>query len=110
MQFILIHQSVEYSGDNPPLSMEGLQGRVIGITFRAAAVEAFRTLRIQRGLLLQARDQIRVGNIVATEGHGIDQAFTDQIVCLFHRVGASADNSAREAVAFPSKLVNYLLD
>ncbi len=99
MQFVLIHQSLEYSGVGTPLSMEGLQGWIIGITFRAAAVEAFRALRVKRRLFLQTRHQIRVSDVIAAKGHGIDQSFIDKVVGFLHRIGASADNRAREAIA-----------
>lgn len=78
-----MNQNVEYSGDTSPLSMEGLQSRVIDVAFRAAAVEGFRALRVKRRFFLQASHQIRVGDVIAAKGHGINQPFIDKIVGFF---------------------------
>lgn len=63
--------------------MEGLQSRVIGVAFRAAAVEGFRALRVKRRFFLQASHQIRVGDVIAAKGHGINQPFIDKNRWLF---------------------------
>ncbi|SUX73906.1 Uncharacterised protein [Citrobacter freundii] len=60
-----------------------LEGRIIGVAFRAAAIEAFGALRIQLRFTLQTRNQIRVSDIGATKSNGVDQAFLDQCFCFF---------------------------
>ena len=82
----------------PDGSPNGLQRRVVDITFRAAAVKAFRTLWVEWGILLETLNQVRVSNVITTKRNRIDQTATNQIICFRNGVGTGTNDGTREEI------------
>jgi len=76
----------------PDGSPKRLQRRVVDIPFSAAAVEAFRALWIERRILLQTLNQVRVSYVIATKGNGIDQTTTNQVIGFLNGVGTCTEH------------------
>ena len=89
--------------------MERLQRRIIGVAFRAAAVEGFRALRVKRRFFLQASHQIRVGDVIAAKGHSINH-FHEKLFLLRERMNTATGRAlAEERHRFMEEFVQRFL-